>query len=71
MIFDVLWDWSHAVTNYQPIVTGYHNTEIIYAVFRGLEITVGEVQVEENVRRSTRQRGMFVRLQDCELFPDK
>lgn len=70
MIFDELKDWKHAVIDYQPNVTDYNNVVIIPTMFGELETTADEVQVEKNVRKSIRKRGMSVRLQDCELFPN-
>ncbi|KAI5439497.1 hypothetical protein KIW84_025045 [Lathyrus oleraceus] len=36
-----------------------------------VETPIAEARIEENVRRSTVQRGFPERLQDCELFRDK
>lgn len=64
MIFYELRDWNHVITDYQLVLNGPDNAKIVPVVFRGLEIVVGEVQVEEIVRRSTRSRSMTPRLQD-------
>lgn len=38
-------------------------------MFENAVTAASEVQVEENARRSMRQRGMSARLQDCEVLP--
>lgn len=61
MIFDELRDWQHAVTDESK---GYNNVEIVPIMFENAETAFGEDQVEENMRRSMRQRDMPARLQD-------
>lgn len=68
MSFYELRDWQHAVTDYHHTVTNYTNAEILHVVFEGPETTAGELQVEENVIGSVRQRGLSARLQNCKLF---
>lgn len=65
------------VTGYQQVVTGYQNPVTSYRfeildskVARSTQQHAVKSRDEGNVRRSTRQRGLSQRLQDCELFRD-
>lgn len=62
VIFDELREWQHVVTDYQTAITAYNRVRNVLAVFERAETVASEVQVEENVTRSTWQRGIPTRL---------
>lgn len=62
--------YMQAITDYQNSVTGYRYEILDSEVAGSIEQHVVEARDEANVRRSTRQRGLSQRLQDCKLFHD-
>lgn len=59
-----------AVTGYQNPVNGYRYEILDSEVEGSTKQHVVEAQDEGNLTRSTRQKGLPLRLQDCELFRD-
>ncbi|KAI5424184.1 hypothetical protein KIW84_030412 [Lathyrus oleraceus] len=58
------------VPNYQKVVSRYKNENTIPIVFDSAEASLFEARIEDNVRRSTRQRGLPPRLQDSKRVQD-
>lgn len=53
---------------YKPEVFEYHKPDTRHAMFEDIKLEIRRVKEEGNLRRSTRQRRISSRLQDCEVF---
>ncbi|XP_058763573.1 uncharacterized protein LOC131637024 [Vicia villosa] len=68
--FEKIKELQQHVTNYQIGVTGYSSEKSVSIELENAEISPIEARIEENVKRSTREKGFPPRIQDCELFRD-
>lgn len=70
VIVDEIKELQQLVTSYVKDVSGYSIENSFSIEFESVEPALVEARMEENVRRSTRQRGLPQRLKYCEMFRD-
>lgn len=70
LLFDKIKELQQPIVGYQQVVTSYNNEKVVPSVFESAETIAFEARIEENLRRSIRQRGLLARIQDCDLFYD-
>lgn len=70
IIFDEIKEVKQCATNYTNMSISYTSENFVSVVLEGAESAPVEAQMEDNVRRTTKQRGMPIGHQDYELFQD-